>query len=415
MACAAATALGGCGGDGRAADPALAGRSLTIYSSLPLRGPLAATGADVRDGQRLALAHAGGRVGQYRVRLRVLDASSPTDGRTDPSRVSENARLAKQDPTTVAYLGELATGMSAISIPLLNEAGILQVSPLDSAMTLTTGSVAATGTPERFYPRLEEVGRTFARVAPSDRTQAVALLALMRREGVRRLAALTDEDPSGRALATWLRALARERGVAVVAREEIDVHARAHDDAIARIVATRPDAVLDATGGRAGSARLWRELHRAIPDVLLLGPASLADPAFVSSLGTAASAARVTLPLPAPTARRSEAERRFARAFARRHGRAPSPAARFGYESMRSTLAAIARAARGAADGRVRRATVVREYFRTAPRATVLGAYAITPSGDSTLRWWGGYEIVGGTLRLRAVLDGAAAVASAQE
>lgn len=379
---------------------------MTIYSSLPQQGPAAAVSADVLAAQRLALEQADGRAGRYRVRLVALDASSPNDGRTDPSLVSENARRAVDDETTVAYLGELATGMSAVSIPLLNEAGILGVSPLDGAMTLTTGSIAATGSPDRFYPRLNEVGRTFARVVPSDRTQAEALLAFMRAEGVKRLAILTDEDPSGRALATRVRALARDADVAVVAREEIDVHAREHDEAVARIVEAQPDAVLDATGGRAGSARLWRELHRAGPALLLFGPSSLVDASFLGALGPAAPVARITRPLPPG---RSPTTRRFERAFARRWQRAPTPEAVFGYESMRSVLAAIARASRATPDGRVTRSGVVEQYFRTQPRDSVLGPYAIDARGDTSLRRWGGYVVDDGALRLVRRLGRAAA------
>lgn len=405
LAC-ALVAVAGCGGDGDEPAPGLRGQQLTVYSSLPQHGPASAVAADVLAAQRLALDQAGGRAGGYRVRFVALDASTPQAGRSDPSRVSENARQAAQDETAAAYLGELPTGMSAVSIPLLNEAGILQVSPLDTAMTLTTGSVAATGTPERFYPRLDEVGRTFARVVPSDASQAGALLAFMRAEGVRRIAVLTDEDQSGRALATLVRTQAREAGVAVVAQEEIDVHAREHDDAIARIAEERPDAVLDATGGRAGSARLWRELARRGPKLLLFAPAALADASFAGGLGPAEDAARVVRPVHgAPE--RNAAARRFAAAFEERFGREPLPEAAYGYEAMRGVLAAIGRAAR-ANGGVATRAAIVDEYFRTGPRESVLGPYEIDAAGDTSLRRWGAFAVEDGELRYLHPLEDAA-------
>lgn len=402
MAC-AALAVAACGGKPQEEDPRLRGEWLTIYSSLPQHGPGGPVAADVLAAQRLALEQAGARAGPYRVRIVALDASSPVEGRTDPTRISENARRASADETTIAYLGELANGMSAVSIPLLNEAGILQVSPLDGAMTLTTGSSAATGTPERFYPRLDDVGRTFARVVPSDRSQAAALLAFMRAERVRRLAVLTDEDPNGRALAELVRTRAPEAGVTLVAREEIDIHAREHADAIARVVEARPDAVLDATGGRAGSARLWRELARGVPEGLLFAPASLADPDFLAHLGPAESRARITRPRHVGRVQEPGA-RRFERAFRERFGRRPAPEARYGYESMRSVLAALERAAGEASDGRVSRADLVREYFRTSVRDGVLGAYAIDAVGDTSLERWGAFRVLDGELRFAGPL-----------
>jgi branched-chain amino acid transport system substrate-binding protein len=204
LVCAPAAVLAACGGSGARHEPRLRGATLTIYASQPQRGPLRRVAADVLGAERLALAQDGGRIGRYRVQLIALDASTPGLGRSDPAQVSQNARRAVRNPRTVAYLGELATGSSAISIPLLNEAGILEVSPLDTALALTSASIEVAGSPERYFPKLKEGGRTFARVVPSDRSQVGALLADMRDAGVRRLALLTDEDPSGRGLATAL-------------------------------------------------------------------------------------------------------------------------------------------------------------------------------------------------------------------
>jgi len=393
-----ALAFAGCGGDSARPDPRLRGTQLTIYSSTPRLGPLRTVAADVLDAERLALAQERGRVGRYRVRLVALDASTLGAGRSDPAQMSQNARRAAKDPRTIGYLGELATGSSAISIPLLNEAGILQVSPLDTAMALTTTSLAVAGSPERYYPKLREVGRTFARVVPSDRSQVDALLADMRQAGARRIAILTDEDPSGRALATNLRAKARPAGAAIVAREEIDEHAPRHDDEIARIGEAQPDAVLDATGARPGAARLWRELHAADPRMQLFAVAHLADPTFLAGLGSAAAVAHVTQPVLAE-GDDSRAAWRFERAFARRYGHAPAPEARYGYEAMRSVLEAIRRAEGQDADGLVTRQAVVRAYFRTAPRGGVLGPYAIDAAGDTSLKRWGAYRVVDGRLR----------------
>jgi len=392
-----ALAVAGCGGAGGQPEPRLRAAQLLVWSSVPQRGPLGAIAADVLDAERLALAHDGGRVGRYRVRLVALDASTPGLGRSDPAQISQNARRAAKSARTVAYLGELATGTSAISIPLTNEAGILQVSPLDTAMAYTTRSLAVAGSPERYYPKLRDEGRTFARVVPSDRSQVDALLTALRRAGMRRLAILTDEDPSGRALATTLRAKARAAGIAVVAREEIDEHATRHDDPIARIREADATAVLDATGPRVGAARLWRELHAADPLLELYAPAGLADRSFVAGLGPAADVAHVTQPVYEPLWGDPPAQR-FIRAFRRTYGHVPAAQARYGYEAMRAVLAAIRRA-EADADGPVTRRAVTRAFFETAMRSSVLGPYAIEPDGDTTLDRWGAFRVVDGRLR----------------
>lgn len=391
-----ALALAGCGDTAKPA-PQLPGARLDVYSSLPRRGPLRALAAETLAAERLALAQDGGRVGRYRVRLIALDASTPGLGRSDPGQISLNARRAAKDPQTIAYLGELATGTSAISIPLTNEAGILEVSPLDTAMALTTASAEIAGSPERYYPKLKDNGRTFARVVPSDRGAADALLAAMRRAGVKRLALLSDEDPSGRALGTDLVVKAPAAGIDVVIRQEVDEQGPLDSGAIAQVLALRPDAVLDTTVARPGAAALWRALAAADPRLQLYAPASLADRDFRAGLGAAAGVARVAAPLPGAG---GPAVRRFVRAFDARYGYAPPPAARYGYEAMRGVLAAIRRAEDEARDGRVTRPSVVRAYFRTDARDSVLGRYAIERTGDTTLRDWATFLVAPTTLRL---------------
>ena len=127
-----AAALPGCGsGDG---DP-----SLTVYLSTPLRGPTVGDGRDVADGARLALDDAGGEAADTPMRLVVL-GDAGADG-ADAARAGANARTATEDSTAIAYIGELDYGGSAVSVPITNDAGILQVSPGDGLTSLTRAPI----------------------------------------------------------------------------------------------------------------------------------------------------------------------------------------------------------------------------------------------------------------------------------
>src|SRR4051812_18888865 len=130
-----APALSACGG-GREPERA-SGDSLTVYASMPRQGPSARMADSVGAGARLALADAGGRAGGKRIRLIELDSSRPEGDTWDPSVVEENARRAADDPTAIAYIGELDEGASAVSVPVTDDAGILQVSPGDGFTSLT--------------------------------------------------------------------------------------------------------------------------------------------------------------------------------------------------------------------------------------------------------------------------------------
>jgi hypothetical protein len=114
-----------------------AGEHVTVYVSSPLRGPEASQGRDVADGARLALANARGRVGGLAVRARYLDDTGPgADVGWSPAAAAANARRAAEDSTAIAYLGDFDSGATRSSLPITNQARLLQVSPASAAVDL---------------------------------------------------------------------------------------------------------------------------------------------------------------------------------------------------------------------------------------------------------------------------------------
>ena len=129
VAAAVAASLAACGGHSPGTPGGKTpGDTLTIYSSLPLRGPQAAVAESMVGGEKLALAETGGTIGGLTVKFVSLDSSSGDAG-IDPTVAALNARAAIRDASTIGYIGELDYDASAISIPLLNAGGVAQVSP----------------------------------------------------------------------------------------------------------------------------------------------------------------------------------------------------------------------------------------------------------------------------------------------
>src|SRR3954470_11154470 len=198
LALAALALLAGCGSSDK--DERARGSTLTIYTSLPLHGVSARNAAAVAAGERLALSDARGRAGGHSLRLVVLDDSDPKKpGTWDPSMVERNSKRAAKDPTTIAYVGELDYGGSAISVPVTNAKGILQISPGDGLTSLTQVQPGGPKTsPERYYPSGR---RTFLRLVPTDLRQADELLAWIRERGGKRVAIVHDDRLFGREMA----------------------------------------------------------------------------------------------------------------------------------------------------------------------------------------------------------------------
>ena len=397
MACALSLAIGGCGSAGRTGD-LVSGKTLTIYSSLPLHGDASANARSVLAGETLALSALSGRVGRYRIVLRSLDDSSQPSGGWDPGQTGINARLAIADRTTIGYLGDFNSGASAISIPLLNRAYVPQLSSASTAVGLTSGGVGASpGEPEKYYPTGV---RTFARVIPSDAVQAAVLVRLQQQGGCRRSYVLNDGSVDGQDIAESYALTAQTSGLQLLAVTRFDPRAVDYTAVAAGVASSGADCVLVAGIGSPGSSLLTKQLAAALPRVKLFGSAGLADSAF-SDPGAGAIPSSLdrrlvmTAPGLAPGAY-PQAGRAFFSTYAARYGTA-RPYSIYGYEAMSLMLSAIARATRGGTTS-ARRSKVLAAIFDTRNRQSVLGAYSLDRDGDTTLRRYGAYRAVGGRL-----------------
>jgi branched-chain amino acid transport system substrate-binding protein len=370
-----ALVLGGCGGgddDGSEAQ----GGALTIYTSLPRQGESATAAAAALEGQKLALADHHGKAAGHDVKLIPLD-SAKADGHTwDPGLVEQNADKATDDASAIAYLGELDMGGSAISVPVTNEKGIPQLSPLDGLTSLTQVQPGGPrGGPERYYPKGT---RTFARLVPNDLAQTTAVVDWAKSDGAARIAIVHDDQLTGRSIAAQAVFVADARRVKVVTVKEVEIGGKPEDyEKTAQALADekeRPDAVVYAGLADSTAQPVLGAVEKALPgtDVYAAG---LPPERPLPGIGP--------VHLVAATPPAEEYPRRGQRVLdrvAKRSGGAPQPAAAlYGYESMRLVLEAIDRAGARATD----RAAVAAQLLKPGPRAhSVLGDLTFTNAGD---------------------------------
>ncbi len=382
-----AVTVAGCGGVSISGASEATGNQLVIYSSLPLQGPSAEVAAQIVNGERLALADAGGRIGPFRVSYVSLDDANPTTGRLDPGVTASNAKMAAQDTSTIAYLGEYNSAATAVSLPLINAAGILQVSPASPYVGLTSSLDAGQDEPQRFYPSGQ---RTFGRLQPGDPGQARAQVDLMKAMGVHKVYVLDDQDPFEIPLAQIVASDAEQAGITVAAHDSLATTTGAvFTGAVEKIAQSGAQAVFLAGGTGAGTVALWRQLHSAAPHLLLLGSSTMVNESFTAQIGPAAASTYLTTPVLAtndypPTAAR------ILSAYRRHFGSESGPNALYGYEAMSVVLDAIRRAASHGND----RQAVINSFFAVRNRNSVLGRYSIDAGGETTLPRYGVDRVV---------------------
>lgn len=389
----AALLLAGCA----AATPRLGplGSHLTIYTSLPLVGPEAAAGRQIERGEELALAQAHNRVRGLTVSLVVLNDASAKGG-FEPGIVAANARLAAEDRSAVAYIGDLRSEATAVALPITNSGLLLQLSPGSPYIGLTSPLAAGQGDPQRFYPAGTQ---TFARLVPSDAVEAEAWLAFLKRRGLRSLYAIASEDPFQISPALLLAEGARRDGIALAGFDRIHLGAAAQPGEYRaeaeKVAGSGAEAVYLALPLEGGAAALAVELHRLDPALLLLAGHALAFRPFTAALGAAACRTLLASPyLPLASYPRAAA---VVADYRRAFREAPQSYALYGYEAIRLVLAAIGAAPLAS------RPAVDRAFFSLGERQGVVGRYQVDAQGEADLDRYLLYP-AGGALRRRALV-----------
>jgi branched-chain amino acid transport system substrate-binding protein len=382
---------GGGGGGGDSAG----GGELHIYSSLPLEGAQRGQSTALVNGAKLALEQAGGKAGDYTIKYTSLSDASAQAGNWTPELTSANARKAAQDDKTAVYIGEFNSGASAVSIPILNEGGVPQISPSNTAVGLTSDAAGADkGEPDKYYPAGT---RTYTRIVPKDTIQGAALATIMKEDGCTNVAIANDKEVYGAGLARNIESSAKSQGLKIDFNEGIDPKAANYRSLASRAKGDGVNCFAFSGTTSNNAAQIFKDFSAAIPDAKLYGPDGVAEASFTdpkeggipSSVGAKTTLTVATL---APDKYPPEG-REFFKQYGEKYGdNTPDPYAIYGYEAMNLALDAIKRAGSGDKE------KILEALFATKDRKSVLGTYSIDENGDTSLTDYGVYKIEGGEL-----------------
>jgi branched-chain amino acid transport system substrate-binding protein len=343
------------------------GAEVHVYSSLPLQGASRTQTTAAVNGMRLAVEQGSGRAGPFDVRYVSLDDSTRQAGNWDPATTARNARRVAQDARSVLYLGDFNSGASAISIPILNQAGIPQIRPSNTYPGLTSdGPGSERGEPEKYYPSGQQ---SYFRIVPHDAVQSAALATQMRDDGCRRVAIADDGETYGEGLADGVRSNARRLGLPVVrsirrtrrvrAARVAQLAARARSDCFlfSGVTANRGPGIVNAVARRLRKARLY-------------GGDGICESGFTRRIRPLAPRFRCTVSTVSLGSYPGGAA--FLDAYRARFRRTPDPYAILGYEAMKVGLDTIAALGDRGAD----REAVRQALLATRDRQSVLGTYS---------------------------------------
>lgn len=375
-------------------------RTVKIYSSLPLHGPLRGESEDITKGIWLATYELGGRVRDLTVKYRPLDDATAADKGWSPQLAERNARIAARDPQAVFYIGDLDSGATQISLPILNQAGIVQVTPGSSYAGLTDSvpPVTQPGEPDKYYP--VRGSRTLLRMVPSDVVEAAAGLdALKTDSGGCTNVAVAAFGPGGDAqnLLDAFSAQAKAYGLTLVPSGRPG-KSSASLSKFAQSIKDKGAGCVVLTGQVSPAAvELTRAIHEVLPNAMILGTHGLCKPSWTeqrphgvpSTIDTYLYCTSAVQPVD-----RYPGYTYFLYEYRQRYGPKATPTAYtlYGYEAAEMAEGAIAELGSGEDDR-----TVVRRVMLNggARESGVLGTYGFDRNGDTTARVFYLYRATG--------------------
>jgi branched-chain amino acid transport system substrate-binding protein len=382
------------GATGGSSSAASGGNVVDVYSSLPMQGGSSAQTIPLVNGIKLALAQANNKAGQFTVNYKELDDSTAAAGKWDPGQTQANAKQAATDTKAVYYIGEFNSGASEVSIPILNQGGIPQVSPANTYVGLTTSLPgSAAGEPTKYYPTGT---RTYLRIVPIDSIQGAADLMAMKQAGCTKVAVANDKEAYGSGLATLLGLEKGFYGVNIISNTGIDPTAGNFRTYAQTVKASGADCFFFAGIVSNGAVQITKDINAAVPTAKIFGGDGVCTDSY-----TAASKGGVPAtidPLLECTVATLNLDsypggKDFLAAYKAKYGSAePDPYAIYGYEAMKLGLDTIAKLG---ADGN-NKAKVLAALFATTARSSVLGTYGFDKNGDTTLKSYGLYKVGSG-------------------
>jgi branched-chain amino acid transport system substrate-binding protein len=396
------TACGSSSGGGGSSKK-ISGSTLTIYASVPLQGASGGQGMAIENGAGLAVDAVGGKVGKYTIDYKRLDDSLASTGAADEGKAAQNARQAVSNSNTIGYIGEYNSGISKVTIPILDKAGIAQISPANTYVGLTTNEPGSEpGEPGKYYPTGK---RNYARIVPKDTIQAAALVTSAKQAGCKSVTVWNSKTTYSAGLARNVAMVAPKQGLKVDSNDGIDPKAANYRSLAAKI---KSDCFIFTGEIESNGVQATKDAASA-PSIkfLFAGDGMCLNDAANPKKGIPANLAprfKCTIATLDPKAFGPEGKKFFKDYSAKYNVASPDPYAIYGYEAMALMIDAVKRAS---AAGTLDRAAVVNQVFATKDRASVLGTYSIDKNGDTSLTDYGLYKIVGGKLTFGQIIKAA--------
>ena len=335
--------------------------------------------------------------GKLKIEYQALDDATAAAGKWDPAQETTNANKAVADNNVVAYIGTFNSGAAKLSIPILNQANLVMVSPANTYPGLTKPGKGTANEPNVYYPNGK---RNFSRVVPADDLQGNAAAKWAKSLGVKKVYILDDQELYGKGLADIFDATAKKLGLQVLGHEGIDPKASDYKALMTKIKALNPDLIYFGGITQNNAGQLIKDMRNVgmTPDkVKFMGPDGIFEQAFIDAAGKDGEGAYATFG-GVPGKELKGAGKTWYDNYKKTYNVEPEAYAAYGYESAKAVVDGVNKVCKND------RAAIRDAVMNTKDFKGLLGTWSFDPNGDTTLTTLSGNQVKSGKWSFASVL-----------
>ena len=350
-----------------------------VYSSLPRQGTnteqtntLVEQIKQVLDGQK---------IGDFTIKYTDLDDSSAANnGDWDGAVEQANANKVVADPDAMVYIGTYNSGAAKLSIPILNAACIVMISPANTypGLTKVVEGVTQPGEPDLYYPGGY---RNYARPIATDDVQGAAGAEWAKTQGKTKAYVLDDTQLYGAGLAKAWAQHANKIGLEVVSpnktSEGFDAKATDYSALAQKIKASGADVIYIGSITGQNTGKLWKDLRAGLPDITIMSGDGVFEKSWYDGAGASANGTFLTFGGLGPDQLTGAGKEWFDKYKTDHNGDQPATYTAYGNAAATTALEALKKA------GTNDRYEVLKAVMATKDLPTVLGTTTFDANGDA--------------------------------
>jgi len=369
------------------ADP----NTVKIVSMLPMTGSALGQAQTMVNGIKQALAETDSKAcdGKIKIEYEVLDDATATAGKWDPSQVTSNANKVAADGSVVAAIGHYNSGAAKLSIPVLNQANVVMVSPANTYPGLTKPGKGEPKEPNIYYPTGT---RNFTRVVPADDLQGAVAANWAKSLGVKKVYILDDQELYGKGIADIFEATAKTLGIEVLGREGIDIKASDYKALMNKIKALNPEMIYFGGTTQSNAGQIIKDMRNVgmTPEaVKFMGPDGIKEQALIDAGGKDAEGVYATFGGLPPKELTGEGAKWY-ESYKAKYNAEPEAYAAYAFESAKVIIGAINKVCKND------RAAIRDAVLATKDFNGVLGPWSFDANGDTSLTTMSGNVVKDG-------------------